>query len=273
MEWVARRSTRGTAQCGARCSSRLPRWKATLRRCIAARCAPVAISLRVVVTPIARHPATSVLKPGATSAEPGVLLREFADTVSEPVIFVIGARVDLVGPEGSLQPLGVAAGTVFAMLTRTPYSALFSWFQFLDWRSVSRMPCGLRPIPPADKSLGGAAPGFEEVADSKAFGAQYGHFPVLPDDKSRVCGVNSFAQLPAFVGRARKEIAQQFSYRAPGVFLFEKGTDSGQWLAASDPDAALAVPGSGDGRFGGPSEEECQGAAQAARGASRRGFQ
>ena len=67
----------------------------------------------------------------------------------------------------------------------------------------------------------------------------------LPGDKSLVCRVNSFAQLPAFGGKVGK-IALQRGYRAPEVPPFEKGANSGPRLAATDPGAALTVPGAGD---------------------------
>ena len=57
--------------------------------------------------------------------------------------------------------------------------------------------------------------------------------------------MNSFAQLPASGGRVSKEIARQCCYRAPEAPFFEKGTNSGLWLAASDPAAALTAPSSG----------------------------
>ena len=107
------------------------------------------------------------------------------------------------------------------------------------------MLCGSRPIPPAETSPGETVPGFEKVVDPEALDVQYGHFPVQPDDKSHVWGVNSPAQLPAFGGKVRSEIAQQCGYRAPEVSMYEEGTNSGLRLLVSDPGAALTGPGSG----------------------------
>ena len=53
-----------------------------------------------------------------TLAELGELLRAYVDSIPEPFFRVTGARVVLVGPEGSLRPLGVVAGMVFARHAR-----------------------------------------------------------------------------------------------------------------------------------------------------------
>ena len=97
-----------------------------------------------------------------------------------------------------------------------------------------------RISPPGETVLG-----FEKKVGPDAFDVHYGHLPPQRDDKSRVRGANSFALLPAFVGTVRAEIAQQRDYRVPEVSLFEKGTNAGLRLVASDLDAALTVPGSG----------------------------
>ena len=102
------------------------------------------------------------------------------------MIRAVGAREQLVGPEGGLQPLGVVAGIVIAMPARASFSARLTWRQSLDWVCMSRMPRSLRPTPPEDKSAGGAVAGFERITHPGAFDMQYGHRPVQPDDKSRV---------------------------------------------------------------------------------------
>ena len=154
------------------------------------------------------------------------------------------------GGRGGLQPLGVISGMVFAMVTHASHSARLTWFQALDWLRVSRMPCGLDPAPPSDKSAGEAAPGFEQVVNPAACGDQYCNVPVQPGDRSRVCGVNFFVRLPAFGGEVRVEIALQCGSRAPEVTPCEQGTHSSVWLAAADPDKAVTAPGAvaGHGR-------------------------
>ena len=123
-------------------------------------------------------------------------------------------------------------------LTRASYSTRSLWFQSLAWFRVSRTLCGLRPTPPEDKSAGG----LEKIARPAAFDVQYGHLLVQPGDTSRLLGVKSFQQFPAFGGEVPEEIAQQSGYRVPEASPFEEGTNSRLRFAASDPDAALTVP-------------------------------
>ena len=170
------------------------------------------------VESVAYLTATTALSARAPFVEFGRLLRAYFDTLPQSVIRAIGAREELVGPEGGLQPPGVVAGMVFAMLTRAPFSARVAWFQYLDWVRVSRMLRGLRPAPPEDESASEAAPGL----DPGAFDQQYSHLPAQLSDKSRTWGVNSFAHMPATGGEARKGIAQQRGYRAPEAPLFGK---------------------------------------------------
>ena len=66
---------------------------------------------------------------------------------------------------------------------------------------------------------------------------------VQPDDMSRVGGVNSFALYPMFGGKSREDVAQQRGHRMPASPRQEKGTHSGLWLAAVDPDASVTVSG------------------------------
>ena len=95
------------------------------------------------------------------------------------------------------------AGMVSAMLTRASYSSRATGFQLLDWDRVSRTPRGLRPAPPEDRSADDAVPGFEKITLSGAFGLQHGQLPAQPGDKTRIRGVNSFAQMPAPGGKVR----------------------------------------------------------------------
>ena len=53
-----------------------------------------------------------------TPVELGGLPRAYVDKLPQSVMRVVGARKELVGPEGGLQPLGVVARVAFAMLTR-----------------------------------------------------------------------------------------------------------------------------------------------------------
>ena len=83
---------------------------------------------------------TSVLSLRVTPAELCELSRAYVDTIPEFVTRAVGARVDLVGQDGSLQQLGVVAGMVFAMLARASSPARLSWFESLGWQGVSRIP-------------------------------------------------------------------------------------------------------------------------------------
>ena len=117
---------------------------------------------------------TSALYAGATPAEFGGLLHAYVDSAPGSVIRAIGARGELVGPEGGLQPLGVVDSLISAMLTWAWYSVRLTWFQSLGWVRVSRMLRGLCPTPPEGKSAGEAAPGFEVPARPGAFDLHYG---------------------------------------------------------------------------------------------------
>ena len=66
---------------------------------------------------------------------------------------------------GGLQPLGVIDG----MVRRRSRSARLSLFQPLDWLRVSRLLCGLGPMPPADKFVGETAAESENVVNPEAF--------------------------------------------------------------------------------------------------------
>ena len=133
--------------------------------------------------------ALSFLQFGASSAELGDLLRSYVEEIPQSVALVIAARPELVGPSGTLEPLGVTAGTVFAMVTRASCSARLEWFQCLDWWRVSRTLRGVAPCSQENQSAQKARPGFEDVATKDGFGEQYGHLSDQPGDKSRVCGV------------------------------------------------------------------------------------
>ena len=113
------------------------------------------------------------------------------------------------------------------------------------WVRASRILRGLRRTLPKSLSPGGSVPGSERIARPSALRSQYGHLAVQPVSKSRVWGVNSFAQLPAFGGKVRKEIAQQCGRRAPEASRFEKGTNAGLCLVAPDPDPALTGASAG----------------------------
>ena len=132
--------------------------------------------------------ASSVLFLGVSSDELGELLRAYVNGIPASAVCAIGARRDLAGVRGGLQPLGVIAGMAFARVTRASASARLSWFQSLDWLRASRMLCGLVPMPPTVKSAGDTVAGFEKVVTLEAFGEQYGKAPVRPGDKSRVWG-------------------------------------------------------------------------------------
>ena len=62
------------------------------------------------VESVAHQTATSTFSVGATSVELGGLLRAYIDTLPQCVIRAVGAREELVGPEGGVPPLGVAFG-------------------------------------------------------------------------------------------------------------------------------------------------------------------
>ena len=88
------------------------------------------------------------------------------------------------GPAGTLEPLGVFAGMLLAMVTRATYSARLKGRQSLDWRRVSRMSRGLVPRSQEEKSTQRARPGFEGGVNKDGFDEQYGHLP-----GQLVCGV------------------------------------------------------------------------------------
>ena len=77
-----------------------------------------------------------------------------------------------------LQPLGVIAGMVNAMVTRASFSARLSWFQSLDWLRVSRMLRGPAPMAPADKSAGEPVAGLEKAVNPESFVEPSGEMPV-----------------------------------------------------------------------------------------------
>ena len=146
---------------------------------------------------------------GVDAQELGELRRAYADGISPSVVKVIAGRDELVGREGTLDPLGVVGGMVFATVTRASYGARFRWFQALDWWRVSCMPRGLFPGAQGDKSALKSRPGFDDVVNRDGFDDQYGHIPAQPDDKSRVWGANSFVVPPMFEGFLQPEVAQQ----------------------------------------------------------------
>ena len=153
------------------------------------------------------------------------LLRAYVDWFPPPGIRAIGSWGESAGPERGPHPLGVAAGMVFAMLTRASFSARVTWFQSLVWARASRMLRGLRPTPPEDVAAGDAVPGFEKIPRPGAFDSHFDHRLVRPGDKFRVWGVNSFVQSPAFGGTVREDIAQQCGYRVTEEPLLAKGAN------------------------------------------------
>ena len=57
--------------------------------------------------------------------------------------------------------------------------------------------------------------GFERVVSLEAWGAQYGEMPARAYWKSRVCGVNLFAEMPSRWGIGGANVSGPTGYRAP----------------------------------------------------------
>ena len=108
-------------------------------------------------------------------------------------------------PSSRLEPFGFFAGMVFAMVTRDSCGARLKWFQYLDWWKVPRMHRGRTP-------------------SSKEAKAPF---------KGRIC----------FDDLVDKDVAQQCGYRMPVSLRHERGTRSGVWSSAADPDATVTAPG------------------------------
>ena len=97
--------------------------------------------------------------------------------------------------------------------------------------------------PKTEKSPLAGRVGFDNLVREAAFEPLRALIPAQPDDKSRVCGVNSSACLPAFGGEFNEEVVQQCGRRITASSRKEKGAHFGLWLAAVGPDATVAVPG------------------------------
>ena len=72
---------------------------------------------------------------GANAQELGELPRASVDDIPPSAAAAAIAERD----EGTLEPLGVIAGMVFAAITRASYGARLKWFQALGWWRVSRI--------------------------------------------------------------------------------------------------------------------------------------
>ena len=171
--------------------------------------------------------ASSFVQLGATPAELGAPLRAYVDEIPPSAVAVIGVRPELVGPSGALEPLGVIAGMVFAMGTRSSYSAPLNWFQRLAWWRVSCILRGMVPSAPGAKSVQKSRPGFVEIANKDRFDEQCGLLPAQPDDKSRAREANLLAARPMFEGKFRVDVAQRRGYRTPTLSDYEEGAKSG----------------------------------------------
>ena len=151
--------------------------------------------------------ASSALNWGASSLELEAPLRAYVNDIPESVASIIGQREELVGPPGRLEPIGVLAGMVIAMVTRASYVARLKWFRALDWWEVSRMLRGLAPSFKEAKALFKGRIGSDGHVDKDAFERVRGLIPVQPGENYRAWGVNSFAVLPTWpssVGAARE---------------------------------------------------------------------
>ena len=159
-------------------------------------------------------------------------------------MLTIAQRTDLVGEAGQLEPRGVIAGILVAMVTRASYSARLRWFQSLDWWKVSCMLRGFAPNLQDDrKSPMDTRRGSERIVERDTFERLHGLLPAQPGDKFRVWGANSFVASPMFGSTFREDVAQHCGFRTLASSSQAKGTHSGLWLGAVDPDAAAAVPG------------------------------
>ena len=75
------------------------------------------------VRPMGLETASPIWNLGVSPAEWGDLLRSYVHGVPQSAVLVIDALSELVGPVGSLAPLGVIAGMAFALVTRAYYAA------------------------------------------------------------------------------------------------------------------------------------------------------
>ena len=66
---------------------------------------------------------SSIWKSGVLAAEFGDPLRSFVDSLPQSVVLATAAHSGLVGPIGSIEPLGVSDGAVFAFVARASYAA------------------------------------------------------------------------------------------------------------------------------------------------------
>ena len=137
------------------------------------------------VRTMAFETALSTLNLGASSLELEALLRAYIHDIPEFVVSIIGQSGELVGPSGRLEPLGVLAGMVFALVARASYGARLQWFQALDWWKVSRMLRGLTPSSKEAKAPLKGRIGFDDLVYKDASERMRGLIPVQPDDKSR----------------------------------------------------------------------------------------
>ena len=103
---------------------------------------------------------SSSRKLGVSPTDLESVLRAYVDDIPAPAVPTIAQRDELVGPSGRLEPLGVIAGMVFAMVTRASYGSHLKWFQSVDWWKVSRM---LRAPPPSPKTEESLCPAVSDL--------------------------------------------------------------------------------------------------------------
>ena len=187
--------------------------------------------------------ASCFVKLGVAPAELGAAPRLYVAGIPPFAASEIGVRAELAGLTGSVEPLGVIAGVVFAMVTFASYSARLKWPQRLGSRRASCMLRGMVPRNQGDKSVRKSRPGFVEIANKRCLDEQYGHTSAQPGDRSCVWGVNSSAVLPPSGLRFRADVAQRRGYRMPTLSDYEKGANLGVLLVVADPDAAATAPG------------------------------
>ena len=131
---------------------------------------------------------------GATPSELGSVLHACVGDISPPVALTVAQRTELVGESGQLEPRGVVAGMVFAMLTRASFGARLKGFRSLDCWEVSCMLSGFAPKAQGDKkSPTDTRRVFEKIAWRETFELPRGVLPAQPGDESRVWGAHSFA--------------------------------------------------------------------------------
>ena len=202
-------------------------------------CTDRAAKIGPVSTCVALETAFKVIPLTVPAGETDRLLRAYVVEIPDTARCTICLLPELLGRASPrvIEPLGVLPGMISASATRASYSERVEWFPPIDW---SRIP----PATPSEKvSDEKSLNGLEAAVNETVLDRRHGLAPAQPDDHSRVWGVNSFARLPAFCGKAPETAAQLSGFRMPHSVKEEKCAQSDVSMAMSDYGASLTVPG------------------------------